>query len=314
MTRAFIIALILAFPFVAVGQDVVKVNILEIAGKVPAPPSDVKDAFSRSVEVKEPGDMNARRVVEPYYKPVKDRLEAANQQIGKAIETLSRPQMDAAKEMDQKEMQKKFKSMSREEQMKMAMEMSKKMGMGSRVIARESNDVMAAQEEGLKITGAVAQDVQTYQANYDARQKLFTDRDAKHDEIQAWEQEEEKKLPQVNTGEMSAPEEHALYALQTKAMNKHLAVENDFLKSIQKEWKKAQEKYDGRFAAFQEKLAKVHYGEDARNPETKRQMLNGQLQMVSGAGELVGLSSKATEEASIWWQRKLELEKSKPKD
>jgi hypothetical protein len=316
MARALVIALIIALPLMAVcqSQDVVKVNILEIAGKTPTPPADVKDAYSRTTEVKREGDVTPHRESAPFYKPVKDKLETANQQIGKAIELLSKPQMDAAKEMDQKEMQKKFKSMSKDEQMKMAMDMAKKMGMGPKVMTRESDDVMAATQECLTLNQAVATDVQSYQKNYEARQKIDLDRDAKHKEVDNWAEQESKKLPQVNYGEMSGPEPKAQYALNIKAMNKHLAVENEYLKTIQKEWKTTWEKYNARYSPLQDKLAKIHYGEDAKNPETKRQLLSGQMQMVSAAAELVGLSSKATEGAAYWWQKKLDLEKDKPKD
>lgn len=313
MSRALIVLLILALPCVAISQDVVKVNVLEIAGKIPAPPKDVKDAFSRTTEVKEAGIVNARRETGPFYKPAADKLAATEQQIGKAIEVLSKPQRDAAKEMDQKEMQKKFKSMSREEQMKYAMEMSKKMGMGSRVVALEPKDVQAAQEECSNLNLAIGQDMQTFQAKAQAREKITQDRDAKHDEVQKWQGEQVAKLPQINYGEMSGPEPQAEYAVLTKAMDKHLAVENDYLKAVQKEWKATWDKYNARYAPLQEKLARIHYGEDAKNPETKRQLLTGQSQMLSSTGELMELSRKATESAAEWWQRKLDLENNKPK-
>lgn len=313
MHRALVVILFLALPFVAVSQDVVKVNVLDIAGKIPTPPKDVQDAFSRTVEVKEAGNMITRRESVPFYKPVADKLEATNQQIEKAVEVLSKPQMDAAKEIDQKEMQKKFKSMSQEEQMKYAMEMSKKMGMGPKVMSPESKDVMTAQEECQAINLAVGEDMQTFQATYEARQKIVKDRDAKHSEIKAWQQEEVSKLPQINYGEMSGPEPKAEYAVLTKAMEKHIAAENDYLKAVQKEWKTTWDKYNARYGPLQDKLARIRYGEDAKNPETKRILLTGQGQMVSGTGDLLELSRKATEGAAEWWQRKLDLENNRPK-
>ena len=315
MFRALIICLVLALPFMAFGQqDVVKVNILEIAGKIPPPPADVKDAYSRGVEVKEEGSSDTRHETEPYYKPVKEKMDATNNQIGKAIETLSKPQMDMAKQMNQEEMQKKFKSMSQEEQMKFAMEMSKKMGMGPKMMTPESKDVMAAQQECMKVNQSVGQDIENFQADHASREKLIKDRDAKHAEIETWKEEESKKLPQVSYGEMGGPEPKAEYALLVKVMNKHLAVENDYLKGVQKEYKALSDKYNARFVPVQDKLTKIHYGEDAKNPETRRQLLNGQSLMLSGMGEMLELSAKATEDAAGWWQRKLEMEKNKPKE
>lgn len=313
MHRALFVLLILALPFVAVGQDVVKVNILELAGKIPTPPRDVKDAFSRTVEVKQDGGMTTHREAEPFYKPVSDQLQATNQKLEKAVEVLSKPQIDAAKQIDEKELQKKFKSMSREEQMKMAMEMSKTMGYGHKVIVPESKDVMAAQEECQAISMAIGQDSQTFQATAQAREKISQDRDAKHDEVKVWQETEVSKLPQINYGEMSGPEPKAEYAVLTKAMDKHLAVENDYLRAMQKEWRTAWDKYNARFGPLQEKLARIHYGEDAKNPETRRQLLTGQSQMLSSSGDLMGLSQTATESAAAWWQRKLDLENNKPK-
>ena len=314
MVRALIVILLLALPVVAVGQDVVKVNILEIAGKIPPPPKDVKDAFSRTAEHKEGGGTAVHRDADAYFKPVGDRLEATDQQIQKAVEILSKPQIDAAKEMDQKEMQKKFKSMSQEEQMKMAMEMSKKMGMTPGAMTRESDAVMAAQQECNKITQEISNDIQKAQAGYAARQKMEGDRDAKHKEIETWQEEQEKKLPQVSYGEMGGPEPKAEYALLTKAMQKHLDVENEYLKAVQKEWKETWEKYRTRYSPLQEMLEKIRYGEDAKNPTTRRQLLGGQGSMLSSTADLVGLSRTSTKDAAQWWERKLELEKNKPKD
>jgi hypothetical protein len=311
MVRALIVILLSALPFVASSQDVVKVNILEIAGTIPSPPSDVKDAYSRTAVEKE-DPTGGTRNADAFYKPIMDRIDGVSQQIGKAIEVLSKPQMDVAKEIDQKEMQKKFKSMSQEEQMKFAMEMSKKMGMGPKVMARESNAVIDAQQECTKVTQAAGVDVQSYQANNAAHEQVIKDRDAKHAEIQTWQEDQVSKLPQISYGEMSGPEPKAEYAVLTKAMEKHLAAENEFLKRVQKEWKTAWDKYSARYAPLQEKLAKIHYGEDAKNPETRRQLLSGQQMMVSGTAELVALSRNATDDAAQWWQKKLELEKNKP--
>jgi hypothetical protein len=311
MLRALMVILFLALPFMALGQDVVKINILEIAGKIPPPPADVKDAYARTSVPKEDGTEGSRNA-DAYFKPVSDRLDAANQQIGKGIEYLSKPQLDAAKEMNSEEMQKKFKSMSQEERIKYAMEMSKKMGLGAHAMVRESDPVMAAQAECMKITQEYSTDIQNASAQYQSREKLESDREAKHREIDQWKVQEENKLPQVNYGEMSGPEPKAEYALLTKVMEKHFAVERDYLKGIQKEWKAAWDKYQARFTPFEGKLETIHYGEDAKNPETRRQLLNGQSLMLSSTSDLVGLSRKATESAAQWWQRKLDLEKNKP--
>lgn len=312
MLRALVVFLVLTLPFMAFGQDVVKVNILEIANKIPAPPTDVKDAFSRTVEVQQEGSVSSHRETGPYYKPVKDKMEAVNKQIEKALQVLAKPQMDVANEMNQKEMQKKFQTMSQEEQMKMAMEMSKKMGMGA--IVPESEPVKAATTECINVNQAIGQDMQGAQEWYRKRQKMEQDREKQHSDIDAWKETELAKLPQVSYGEMGGPEPKAEYALLTKVMQKHLTVENDYLKAVQKEWKAGWDKYVARFSRLQEKLAKINYGADAKNPTTKQQLLTGQGQMVSGTGDLIELSSKATKSTAEWWQRKLELEKNKPKD
>ncbi len=313
MVRSLIVALLVTLPCKAVAQDVVKVNVLEIAGEIPAPPKDLKDAYSRTAGGPDEATHDQREAG-GFYKPVIDRLETTNNQIKKAIELLSKPQIDAATQMDQKEMQKKFKSMSKEDQMKMAMEMSKTMGVGSATMTTESQSVMAAQQECNRINEELGKDVQTWQAGHEAREKMTNDRTAKHFEIDRWQEEQAKKLPQINYGEMSGPEPKAEYELLTKAMQKHVAAENEFLKAVQKEWKAAADKYNTRFSPLQDKLAKIRYGEDAKNSTTKRQLLTAQGQMVAGTGDLVELSRKATKGAAEWWQRKLDLEKSKPKD
>ena len=245
------------------------------------------------------------------FKPVVDPIDATGKKIEQAIMVLSQPSMEAAKEIDAKEMRKKFKSMSREEQMKLAMEMGKKMGMGKSPV-RESDDVLAAQEECIRVNGQVGNDIQNAGPIYQRREKLSQDRATKHQEIEKWQETEARKLPQISTGEMSAAEPRALHALLVKVMDKHLAVENEYLKGLQKEWKTTWERYKSLYAPLQERLIAIRHGEDAKNPETRRALLNAQGLMVAGTKDLVTMSRDATVQGANWWGRKLMLDKNKP--
>jgi hypothetical protein len=218
--------------------------------------------------------------------------------------------MDAMKGMDVKEMRKKMKSMSKEEKMKMAMEMSK--GAAPKAIAPESGEVMAAQEECQAVTARAGEDIQGAEEIYKRRGELVDARDAKHKEIDAWTEAEEKKLPQISTGEMGGPEPKAYHALLVRSTEKHLTAENEYLKGIAKEWKSTYDRYTSRYGSLQKKLVAIGYGEAAKNPETRRQILNAQGLMVGGTDDLVKLSREATDHASTWWARKLKLDKEKP--
>jgi hypothetical protein len=220
--------------------------------------------------------------------------------------------METAKEYDAKEMRKKFKSMSREEQMKLAMEMGKKMGVG-KTPARESDAVLAVQEECMRVNGEVGTDIQNAGSIYQRREELSQNRATKHQEIEKWQETETRKLPQISTGEMSAPEPGALHALLVKAMDKHLALENEYLKELQKEWKTTWERYRSLYSPLQERLVAIRHGEDAKNPETRRALLNGQGLMVAGTRDLIAMSRDATVQGAEWWGRKLMLDKNKPR-
>lgn len=311
MSRIGLFVTCLLFPVLVSGQDVVKVNILDLAGKIPPPPADVKEAFQRS-DCKEAPSAGYGYECHPerFYKPVVDRLDATRQDIEKAVMTLSQPSMEAMKGMDAKEMRKKMKSMSKEDKMKMAMEMSK--GAAPRAISPEPGDVMAAQRECQAVAGGAAEDIRGAEEIYQRRGKLVQARDRKHEEIDAWKEAEAKKLPQISTGETGGPEPKAYHALLVKATDRHLAAENEYLKAIAKEWQGTHDRYMSRYAPLQKKLVAIGHGEAAKNPETRRQILNAQGLMVGGTDDLVKLSREATDHAYTWWARKLQLEKEKP--
>lgn len=295
----------------ACGQDMIKLNVLELYNRVPAPPASVAEAFARH-ECKEE-NMALRCNAEKIYKAIEEEQRMLGEQFAKLNLVLNAPMPGAMQQMDAEAIQKKLATMSDAEKIQFAMAMSQQMGFGAKALTPESEAVIAAQEEHANLSARVASDGQNYGVRYQQETELKLTRERKHKEVETWFETEHKKIPMVVFGEAGRfPEPKAEYALKQAALDRHFAVENEYLQGLSAHWPKEMAYLQELFGPFQEKLAAINYGEDAENLETKRLLVGGQILMLGSVEALVKLSRTATEEAAQWWLYKLELAKVKP--
>ncbi len=306
MTRivSFLLFLLLSVP--SYSQEMVKVNIIELYDKVPGPPADVKAAFARAECTGEGVMLNCN--TEKFFKPTEQKVDEITERISKVGKVLAQPTVDAMKKVDPEEVKRKLASMSPAEKVKYAMEMNKQMGF-TKALAPEPAAVNAALEEYQNLNQQLAADVQNIMEITKKKVALREQRDKKHQEIGEWEGAEAKKIPLVDGGEAGRfPDPKLSHALRVKAMEKHIAAENEFLKALPKQWNDQLKSEKARYSPLQQKLAAVHYGEDAKNNETKSKLLTGQSMLLGPIIELVDVSKEATDSAVNWWRQKVAVD------
>ena len=125
MKRLFAFLLCFSLPILASGQGMVKVNILALYDKIPAPPVDAKAAHGRLVCVVE--NTAQRCDAAKFYQPINGELAALQQRLEKTQATLAQPSVAAMQKIDPQEMQKKLEKMTPEEKMRFAMQMSQQL-------------------------------------------------------------------------------------------------------------------------------------------------------------------------------------------
>jgi hypothetical protein len=311
MNRLFSFLLCLFLPIFAFGQEMVKVNILELYDKIPAPPADAKAAHARLVCVVE--NTAQRSDPEKFYQTINGELAALQQRVEKTLAALAQPSITAMQQIDPQEMQKKMEKMTLEEKMQFAMQMSQQLA-AAQNMQPESEDVQAAIEEVNKVNSRANEDFISPDETAKKLTQITTDWQRQHDEIKKWKATEYEKVPQVSGGPGVGmiKETKAMYALNLNAVAKHLAVENEYLAALQKLWPEELKKRKAIYEPLQQALVTVEYGDAAINNTFKQMFVQSQASMLTAAANLIHLSRQASENAGRLWQEKLQLEKEKP--
>lgn len=301
--RSLLFAAIIAVPVFAFSQTMVKVNPLELYGLLPSPPKSVQEAYSRA-KCTVNGDIYSCNTKE-FYRQINEKINKIGEQVERTNVALTVPVSPAMASVDPQEMERKMASMSQAEKMEYAMAMMKQMNLGPKALAPESDAVQEAVEEYNRLAG----DTQGFMERVEKKTQIDGDRDRKHREVNAWAEAEIGKLPYVDFSEAGRfKDQKKVHAIQVKAMEKHIAVENEYLGVFQKYWNDVLLAYKSRYSALQQKLSAINYGDDAKNIETKRHLI-GALQLMMGpASELLVLSEDATNTTVIWWTQKLKLD------
>lgn len=299
--------LLMIIPFQAFGQEMVKMNMVVLADNIPAPPTDVKAAYQRleCIEV----NMAQRCSVDKFYQPVTDELTAVKQQLEQLNAVLAMPAESGMQNMTPEEMQQKIASMTPEEQMQFAMQMNEQM----MNVVPEPDEVIAAIEEQNQLSMQISTELMNPGEKFQKRLSLARERENKHQEVNAWYRAEYDKLPIVSFGEAGrGPEPKAEYALKVASLEKHIAVENEYLQALQQFWPEYRDHLKAQYTPFQEKLAAINYGEDALNQTNKRILVGGQVLLLTPAEYLLDYSREVTKTAADWWLQLQELERQKP--
>jgi hypothetical protein len=308
MNKTLILLLLITIPNIA--QKPIKTDLLPFFEKVVPPPITAKYAFEKTYsKTDEYGNIVCDS--DKLFKPLKDQLEMFIKEINASTlqdNMPSQDQMDMAKQMQDPKFREKIKNMSKEEKMKWAMEMAKN-NMPKATV--ETPEVVKAFKDASELTQATSNDVQKISSTYQIEiehQKML---EQKHKEIDDWEIAEIDKLPNFSTGEMSYKDPKSVKAVKLKASDKHIAVVDEELKSIDTTWANLKTKYKTRCSPFNESLAKCRYGEDAKTKGWIQVFANAQQLIINNVIDLLTQSQKSFNDAAPYYTRKVKLDKEK---
>jgi hypothetical protein len=308
---ALVASLLLCVPLLA--QVPVRHNIIKILDEVPAPPPTAKEAYGSLTvdETAQPPTVTGQTLfapVETQLKAAEDAYKAQEATVKNAVPPGMTP--DMARMAQDPEFKKKMKSMSKEERMKLAMSM---MGSapapGTSVVKPEPPEIQAAFAEWQKLNADIQAEFNRAVTAQNAA-NAETEADAKaHDEIDAWAAAEIARLPQISSGEMSAPDPALAKAVLLRAADKHIALADKRLTALTKVWTAQRNHVRSRYGAFYAKLIFADYAAGSPNPSTQKILSDGQMTVLKEVTGVVQLARDAYESAARWIAHRRAIEK-----
>jgi hypothetical protein len=311
MKKIFLPLILAAFVFTLPAQVPVKKDLLQMFAKIPAPPLSVKESYS-AIAVAGAGGMacSAEKIFSPVEREAKSvETEYESQPrpgMGSAAPGISPEQ---AKKMNDPEMKKKMKSMSKEERMKMAMEMMNSAQTGSSAAETDPPPVRAALDEWQKIYNTIQKEYERSVKEQQEELDLSTNYANGHEEIASWESSEIAKLPQISSGEMSAPDPKKVKEVKLRSADKHIALADKRLEQIRSRWNTSMDRTTKRYALFHQKLAEAEYAAGSKNFSSKKILSDAQMMMLKDIHHFTERSRSAWEESASWMARRGVIEK-----
>ena len=292
-------------------QVPVKKDLMLLIDQVPPPPASVRDAYAKTTRSKETGVLrcSADKVFESVDKETKSVEAAYKAQGPDAAAAASGMSPDMVKKMQDPEMKKQMKKMSKEEKMKMAMEMMNSGAVSQPVVVMDPPPIRAALDEWQKIYNSLQPEFVNAGAVVKEEMRVQEEYEKGHADIADWENAEIAKLPQISSGgEMSAPDPAQVKVVQLKAADQHIALANRRLGVIRSTWNAFAEKTKSRYGVFYQKLMAADYALDSKNFSTKKTLADAQMMFLADIGRLVKQSRTAYEESAQWMAHRVEIE------
>lgn len=283
-------------PALAFGQEFVRVNILDLYDQLPPPPATVQEAHALADCAVQPG-CSVRQFEE--------KLADITRQVEILLAALSlQPGVNPMQNLNPEELQRKLLSMSREEQIKLAMEMSRQAVVP---IVPEPAPVGAAVDEMVKIQEQVGNEGGfAWIANKEA--ELRKELERKHREVAQWEKGERDRILKEDV----AGGREEWHAVAVTAVERYIAAEQGYQQALQSVWREEITREKARFAAFQQRFAAIRHGQDAVNTSTTYNLVGVQQMMLTVAASFFDTSRRAAQSGATLWVRKLELDQQRP--
>jgi len=284
---------------------------MQMLEKIPPPPATVKDAFAKVIMNDNYGELkcSAKKLFDPIEQEVKEVEEEFKAQPKPDAGTvIPGGSSENAKKMDDPEMKKKMKTMSKEEKMKMAMEMMKSMPPGGQVVEIDSPSVHAAYDEWQRIYNDTQNEFQRSVNEQQEEAALIEEYRKSHSDADLWEAAEIAKLPQISSGEMSEPDPAKVKEIKLKSADKHIAIADKRLKLILPQWRASVDHAIARYAVFCQKLAAANYAVDSKNYSIKKVLADAQLTILQVLQHQMQQSRAAWEESASWQARRINIE------
>jgi hypothetical protein len=293
-------------------QVPVKQDVLKILGDIPAPPATAAESFARITagQTASKGELSAAALfanAESQLKAAEDAYRSQEAAVKSAVPPGVNPEM--ARMAQDPEFKKKMKSMSKEERMKLAMSMmSSAPAPGTSAVKPDPPEVQAALAEWQKLAADMQAEFNrgvAFQNSMIAAAEA--DRRA-HDEISAWESAAIAKLPQISSGEMSAPDPAKVKVVRLQGADKHIAAANKRLAAFAKDWTSRHDHVRARYGAFSVKLIAADYASTSPNFSSQKILSDAQMTMLKDVAAVAQLSREAFESAASWVAHKHAVE------
>lgn len=280
-------------------QTPVKQDLMRILEQQPQPPASSKEAFAKVAVNEENGHMTYSA----------GKIFAATDRQITAIEAEFAAQPKAAPGNvpaggNAAADRKKMKTMSKEEKMKMAMEMMQTMPGGVQVSETDPPEIRAALDEWQKIYSDTQQEFQRAVVRQQEEAKLADQYQKAHAEVDSWQAAEVAKLPQISSGETSAPDPVMHKAVNHKAADKHIALAEKRLDQQRNRWQASVNQTKARYSVFCKKLAAADYAAGSKNFSTGKILSDAQMLILASIKGQVEQSRKAWVDAAFWQGQK----------
>jgi hypothetical protein len=311
MKTTITLAIILSVVFNLSAQVPVKKDLMQMLDKIPPPPMTVKDAFAKVALKNEYGVSSCR--ADDLFKSIDKEVK------GIEAEFAAQPKPDASsvapglssensKKLNDPEMKKKMKKMSKEEKIKMAMEMMDSMSPGTSVAEADPPAIRTVLDEWQKIYNDTQNEFQRSAAEQQEEIKMAEQNENSHSKLDSLETAEIAKLPQISSGEMSAPDPLKVKEVKLRSADKHIAIANKRLEQIRSKWRASFDHIKARYTAFYQKLIEANYALDSKNYSTKKILADAQLTILQNIGRQIKQSRTAWEESASWQAKRVSIE------
>jgi hypothetical protein len=301
-----LILLIILFSVTVYPQKPVKTDLIPYFENVLVPPQLCKDAFNKGICLTDNGAVQCDS--KKLFDELKTKLDGITKEINSVpAYTSMDDKSKIADEINKKGGADKIKNMSKEEKMKMAMDMMKNMNVPqTQLESEEVKDTFAKESELNQFTSAQVQELMN---NYKIKADHDKQVEDKHTWIDDWERSEIAKLPQISTGEMSEPDPKEVKRVKLEAADKHIKVADEELKYISGKWAELKDNYKQHAIPFCQSLAKSKYGDAAQNKSWVNLFGTGQTLVVNMISDLLIQSANAYNYGARYFAERVRIEK-----
>jgi hypothetical protein len=305
-TVCYSVLMIILFTGLVHAQKPVKVDLIPLFEQVSAPPLLCKDAFDKGFCNTENGSVQCN--VNKLFVPLKTKLDSITKEINSIIVTgPSGDQLKIADEIKKKGGAEKIKKMSKEEKMKLAMDMMKDMGMTKTYT--ETDEVKDAFAKESELNQFISTQIQDQMSNYKTKEKQDKEAADKHIAIDEWMKTEISKLPRISSGEMAEPDPKEIKRVKLEAAEKHIKLADEELKNLTVKWVEIKALYKQKSAPYCESLAKCNYGENVQNQGWVNVFAQGQGLVITMISEIIKRSEDAYNFGAKYYAEKVVIEK-----
>jgi hypothetical protein len=301
-----LILFIILFSSVVSAQKPVKTDLIPYFEQVLIPPTLCKDAFDKGKCITTNSEVNCDAQV--LFSELREKLDGILKEINSAPAfTSANDQSKVADEIKKNGGADKIKKMTKEEKMKMAMEMMKNMSTPQTQLESEDVKDTFAKETELNqfMSAQIQEQMSTYKAKAD-HDKVLAD---KYAVIDNWEKTEIAKLPRISSGEMAEPDPKEVKRVKLEAADKRIKIADEELKYISGKWAENKDKFKLHAIPFCQSLAKCKYGDDVNNKSWVNLFGTGQSLVVNLISGLIKESEAAYNYGAKYYASKVSLEK-----